>query len=72
MVCWGGGASEFRETAGECSDQGRPWGKLTFEKSLKGQKKLGKAGSLSWGGEESGGGQAGCRAKPGQREQVAG
>lgn len=47
VVCWGVGASEFRETAGECSDQGRPWGKLTFEKNLEGQKKLGKAGSLS-------------------------
>ena len=41
VVCWGAGASEFRETAGECSGQGRPWGRLTLEKSLKDRKSLG-------------------------------
>lgn len=35
VVCWG--ASDFREMAGGCSDQGRLWGKLAFEKSLEGQ-----------------------------------
>ena len=40
VVCWG--ASDFREMAGGCSDQGRLWGKLAFEKSLEGQRSLGR------------------------------
>lgn len=41
------GASDFREVAGGCGDQGRRWGKPGFGKSLEGLRSVWEAGGFS-------------------------